>query len=330
MNLLIITNNPQRASFRQRIGILLPILREKGIDCHVAALPTGILARWKLLRSSKHFDGVFFQKKVLNFFDAFRLSKSKKKLIYDFDDAVMYSPNTPERDSASHLSRFKRTVEMADMIIAGNSYLAEHARKFNQNVEILPTGLDTEEYKIDFTRQDDKIRLVWIGSKSTLEYLVEIRDALEEIGSLFHNVVLRIICDNFVHLRNIPIEKRTWSKKSEIEDLVTCDIGLAPLPDNRYTRGKCGFKILQYAAASLPVVASPVGVNADYVKDGINGFLADGTSDWIEKISSLVKESELRKKMGRASRDEVEQFDIKVLAERLIGIIKKNIADSNI
>ena len=331
MNLLIITNNPQRASFRYRIGIYLPILREQGINCHVAKLPSGIFARLKLLNSAGNFDGVFLHKKILNFFDGFRLPRLKKKLIYDFDDAVMYSPNNPERDSSSHLGRFKRTIEMADMVIAGNSYLAEHAHKLNPNVEILPTGLDTDAYEKDYTRQGDgKIRLVWIGSGSTIEYLVQIRDALEEIGSRFNNVILRIICDQFVHLRNIGIEQCTWSQQSQVKDLVTSDIGLAPLPDNRFTKGKCGFKILQYAAASLPVIASPVGVNAEYVQEGINGFLAESTSDWVEKISLLVEDLELRKKMGRASRNEVGQFDVKVLAARLTDIIRKCLTDSNI
>ena len=216
------------------------------------------------------FDGVFLQKKGLNPFDAFWLRKYSKKIIYDFDDAIMYSPKTPERYSLSHFRRFRRTAKLADMVIAGNSYLAEHARKFNSNVEILPTGLDVKAYKSGTkSKNDDKIRLVWIGSQSTLKYLAEIKPTLEEIGSRFDNVILRIICDNFIDLRKMPVEKCPWSEQTQVIDLATSDIGLAPLPDNRFTRGKCGFKVLQYAAAGLPVVASPVGVNTEYISDGI-------------------------------------------------------------
>ena len=323
MKLLIVTNNPQRASYRQRIGIYLPVLRDNGIECQVAPLPSGSLARWKLLKRAEGYDGVFLHKKALNFIDAFRLKRSAKKLIYDFDDAIMYSPGSPEHDSRAHLGRFRRIVKMADMIIAGNSYLAEHARRFNPDVEVLPTGLDTSVFKQDAKKDKDKVRLVWIGSKSTLDYLAEIRPALEEIGSRFDNVVLRIICDEFIHIRNMAVEECRWSEQKETTDLVTSDIGLAPLPDNRFTRGKCGFKILQYAAAGLPVIASPVGVNADYVREGVNGFLASDCSEWIEKISLLVRKSELRKKMGEASKQQVQQFDVEVLGGRLVELIKK-------
>ncbi|MFQ5772533.1 MAG: glycosyltransferase family 4 protein, partial [bacterium] len=258
----------------------------------------------------------------LNFFDAFWLRRYSKKLIYDFDDAVMYSPKAPDRNSLSHFIRFRRTAKLADMIIAGNSYLAKHARKFNPNVEILPTGLDTDAYKVQADpRNDGKIRLVWIGSKSTLRYLAEIKPALEEIGSRFDNVILRIICDKFFELQNMPVEKYWWSEDTEATDLATCDIGLAPLPDNRFTRGKCGFKILQYAAAGLPVIASPVGVNTDYIRQG-GGYLADGVSDWIDKLCQLMSDSQLRKQMGQIGKAKVQRFDLRVLGNLLIRLIK--------
>ncbi|MFQ5772822.1 MAG: hypothetical protein ACE5HX_19960, partial [bacterium] len=168
MNLLIISNNPNRASFRQRIGIYLDTLRTNGINSEVAQLPSSYLARRKLFQRAADFDGVFLHKKGLNFFDAFWLRRYSKKIIYDFDDAIMYNPKTPERDSSSHFRPFRRTAKLADMIIAGNSYLAQHARKFNPNVEILPTGLDTSAYNVETgPKNDAKIRLVWIGSHST-------------------------------------------------------------------------------------------------------------------------------------------------------------------
>jgi len=322
MNLLILSNNPSRASFRQRIGVYLDTVRSNGINPEVVKLPGGYLARRKLFQRAEDFDGVFLHKKKLNFFDAFWLRRYSKKLIYDFDDAVMYSPKNPESDSASHFRPFSRTVKLADMIIAGNSYLAEHARKFNPNVEILPTGLDTEAYKVQASSTNDgKIRLVWIGSKSTLRYLSDIRPALEEIGSRFDNVILRIICDDFLNLQNMPVEKYLWSGDTEASDLATCDIGLAPLPDNRFTRGKCGFKILQYTAAGLPVIASPVGVNTDYIRQG-GGYLADGVSGWIDKLCQLISDPQLRKQMGQTGRAKVQRFDLRVLGRVLIRLIK--------
>jgi glycosyltransferase involved in cell wall biosynthesis len=326
VNLLIISYNPARPSFRQRISCYLDILRTNGINCEVVHYPRGSLARYQVIRKAAEFDAVYLQKKTLNVLDAMWFRRYAKNVIFDFDDAVMYDNKYPERRPSrrKHTKPFERTVKLAKMVIAGNSYLAEHARRFNPNVQILPTGLDTSAYKLETSPKDDgKVRLVWIGSHSTLGYLEQIKPALEEIGSRFDNVVLRIICDEFIHIRNINVEKCTWSEQTQIRDLVTSDIGLAPLPDNRFTKGKCGFKILQYSSACLPVIASPVGVNVDYIKEGINGFLAEGRLDWIEKISRLLKEPELRKKMGIAGSKEVQRFDFKVLGEELVKLIKR-------
>jgi len=324
MNLLVVTNNPARASFRQRIGVYLDFLHSKSINCEVAKLPPGSLKRRKLFKQAAEFDGVFLHKKGLNFLDAFWLRKYSKKIIYDFDDAIMYNPKTPDQDSLSHFIPFRRTVGLADAVIAGNPYLANHAKRFNPNVEILPTGLDTNAYKLQPRPENNgKIRLVWIGSKSTLQYFAEIRPALEEISSRLDNVVLRIICDDFPDLQNIPIEKRLWSEDTQVTDLATSDIGLAPLPDNRFTKGKCGFKILQYAAVGLPIVASPVGVNAQYIQQDSNGFLAESASDWVNKICQLIGEPKLRKQMGQSAKEMAQKFDLKTLGPKLAKLIRQ-------
>ena len=324
MNLLVVTNNPARASFRQRIGVYLDFLHSKSINCEVAKLPPSSLKRRKLFKQAAEFDGVFLHKKGLNFLDAFWLRKYSKKIIYDFDDAIMYNPKTPDQDSLSHFIPFRRTVGLADAVIAGNPYLANHAKRFNPNVEILPTGLDTNAYKLQPRPENNgKIRLVWIGSKSTLQYFAEIRPALEEISSRLDNVVLRIICDDFPDLQNIPIEKRLWSEDTQVTDLATSDIGLAPLPDNRFTKGKCGFKILQYAAVGLPIVASPVGVNAQYIQQDSNGFLAESASDWVNKICQLIGEPKLRKQMGQSAKEMAQKFDLKTLGPKLAKLIRQ-------
>ena len=322
MNILVLTNNPTRASFRQRIAVYLEVLRNNGIECEVARFPPGSLARWTLLQRSADFDGVFLHKKRLNLLDAFWLRRYAQKVIYDFDDAIMYSDKHPGRPSRKRQKSFQRTVKLADMVIADNSYLAEHARKYNPNVEVLPTGLDTFAYKLKAgPENNDKTRLVWIGSKSTLPYLAEIKPALEEIGSRFDDVVLRIVCDEFFDLENMQVEKRRWSLENQAIDLATSHIGLAPLPDNKFTQSRFCFKILQYAAAGLPVIASPIGANTEYVREGSNGFLAGDCSEWIDKISRLLSDSQLRKQMGQAGRADVQRFDLKVQGEQLLNLI---------
>lgn len=328
MNLLVITNNPQRPSFRQRIKIYLDALSKNEVNCEIARFPSRFVIRRKFFRRCADFDAVYLHKKKLNCLDACWLRRYSRKVIYDFDDAVMYSDKDPCRKSYSRERLFRRTVKSANLVIAGNSYLADHARRYNQNVQILPTGINVDDYQVAADRENDgKIVLVWIGSKSTLKYLNQISEALEEIGQRYPQAVLRVICDEFPDLTHIPVEKKTWSLESQAVELATSDIGLSPLPDNRFTRGKCGFKILQYAAASLPTIASPVGVNRDYVQDGVTGYHAINHKQWVDKISRLIDNSQDMKSMGQNARREVEKnFDIKILGKRLCEMVKDAIS----
>ncbi len=327
MNLLVLTNNRHRASFRQRVEVYLDILRNNNIDCEIAVLPAGLLARRKLFKSARNFDGVFLHKKKLNPLNAFWLRRYCKKIIYNFDDAVMYDEKNPSRNDWLRHIAFRRTVRLADMVIVGSSYLARHACKFNSNVEILPLGIKVSDYNVTApAKTDDKIRLVWIGSANTLKYLEEITPAIEVVGSRFSNVVLRIIGDKFLRLPNMPVEKHLWSEQTKALDLVTSDIGLAPLPDNRFTQGKCSFKVLEYSASGLPVVASPVGTNRENIREDITGFLPANIDQWIEKITTLVKNPQLRQTMGLQGRQYAQKFDVSVIGKRLCGIISKCLA----
>jgi glycosyltransferase involved in cell wall biosynthesis len=262
----------------------------------------------------------------LNVLDAWSLRKYSRKIIYNFDDAVMYSDKNPQRYRHSHFVPFRRSVRLADLVITGSAYLAEHARRFNSNVEVLSLGLKVSDYRPDCpAKADDKIRLVWIGSRTTLGYLEEIKPAIEDVGARCDRVILRIICEEFLELNNLSVEKRLWSMETRGIDLATSDIGLAPLPDNRFTRGKCSFKVLEYSAAGLPVVASPVGTNSDYVKDGVTGFLADGARQWTDRMMQLIQRPELRRKMGQDGRTYAETFDITVIGERLSKLIIRSL-----
>ena len=326
MKLLILTYNLERPSFRQRVELHLSTLRNAGIDCEVCLHPRGNFARWKVLKRCSDFDAVLLQKKTLNFLDAFLLRRYARKVIFDFDDAIMYSADEPDKEcSPRKYSRpFERTVKLSDLVIAGNSYLARLAERFNLNVEVVPTGLDVSGYELDSgPEKDGKIRLVWIGSQATLKYLKRITPALEIIGKRFDNVVLRIVCDSFFDLKNVQVEKRRWSLETQAADLVGSDIGLSPLEDDRFTRGKCGFKILQYAASGLPVIASPAGVNSDYVKPGTTGLLAGSTAEWVDALTQLIEKPALRKSMGENNLSFVKDFNADVVGRKLAELIKK-------
>ncbi|MBW8034344.1 MAG: glycosyltransferase [Planctomycetes bacterium] len=321
---LVISNNPNRASFRQRIGVYIDGLREKGVLVDVVKLPSNQLSRFGIFKNCGDYDAVFVHKKRFNPVDAKVFAYYARKVIYDFDDAIMYDDKRPGRVGGKRGRDFARTAKLSDVVIAGNDYLGEHAAKYTDNIHVLPTGLDVGDYEVESGRGDDgKVRLVWIGSRSTLMYLEWAREALEEVGRRFDNVVLRIICDSFFEMENMEVEKVEWSLERQEQCLCESDIGLAPLPDNEFTRGKCGFKILQYAAAGLPVVASGVGVNREFAKDGVRGFLADSSSQWIEKLSELIENKDLRCQMGDAGREWVKRFDLSVLGEHLGDLIKE-------
>ncbi|MFP3982373.1 MAG: glycosyltransferase [Desulfurivibrionaceae bacterium] len=321
--LLILSNNPLRASFRQRIGIYLDRLTEAGIEWRLEKLPKSYLNRWHLLRQAKDYDAVLLHKKTLNIWDARILRNSARSIIYDFDDAIMYSPRQPEKDNTSHFRLFRRTAGISDLAIAGNDYLADLARPFSSNVEILPTGLDLSEYQeIDSQQPDSYIRLVWIGSRATLKYLADIAPALEEIGRMDNSVILRIICDDFLEMDSMPVEKCSWSMQTQIKDLSECDIGLAPLPDNRFTRGKCGFKVLQYFAAGLPTVASPVEINGKLISESGAGLTAEDPEQWKESLLKLIRDSSLRKKQGSNAQQYINNYGLEPVGSRFIEIIR--------
>jgi glycosyltransferase involved in cell wall biosynthesis len=322
MQLLILTSNPERASYRQRIGMYLQALEAHGIACTTAVLPSGALARYRLFRKARDFDGVFLHKKGLNLLDAPVLRAFSRKLIYNYDDAVMYSDKRPERTSLAHLLPFRRTVRLADMVLVGSSYLADQARGLNDNVRILPIGLDTADYQVKETGSGDGgIRLVWIGSASTLGYLAALRPVLEEIGATFANVSLRIIGDSFLDLENMAVEKFPWRRETRSRLLAEADIGLGPLPRNPFTEGKCSFKILEYACSGLPVVASPVGTNGFFVREGVTGFLAQDHAEWLDRLSRLIENEQLRVRMGQAGVKRAREFDVRIIGNKLAELI---------
>lgn len=322
-SLLVLTSNPERASFRQRIGAYLDLLAENDIAAEVAILPSGPRARRKLFKRAPEFDGVFLHKKKLNPVDAFWLRRYSRKIIYNFDDAGMYNRKRPDAYSRAHFAPFRRTVRLADMVIAGSSYLADQARPFNAAVHVLPIGLDIENYGSGpIQPPDGKVRLVWIGSRSTLAYLREILPVLEQVAESFDDIVLRVIGDDFPQESRMAIEKIHWSPESRRIGLAAADIGLAPLPDNAFTRGKCSFKVLEYSASGLPVIASPVGTNAEYVADGVTAFLVKSQQEWFARIAELIRDPEARRRMGRRGREHARRFDLKVVGVRFSELIR--------
>jgi len=304
MRVLTITNNLQQASFRLRIEALEPLLRDRGIELEIKVRPRGLLARRMLFSGAGKYDAVILQRKLLDPGDARLLKRRAKRVIFDVDDAVMYCQGKASAFSRWRTwRRFCATAANVDAVVAGNEYLADLFRRQGAKVSVLPTLADMEHYQVKQYAQVARPALVWIGSRSTLGYLKECLPFIESAG-----LKLIVIADESVKSQKIEIEHVPWSADTEAAALCRGDIGIAPTPDDQWTQGKCGFKIVQYMAAGLAVIATPVGANAELVVEGETGFLARSLEDWPRLIRQLAGDASLRARMGVAARTRAEKM----------------------
>jgi glycosyltransferase involved in cell wall biosynthesis len=310
LQVLFLVPRLDKASTRYRVLQYFPALEEAGIRHEIRALSKTARNRLQLIRQVRAADVVFIQKKLFSTLEIALLRRLSKRLVYDFDDSVMYKDGpASERQHARQRRRFAATAARADLLIAGNDYLCEEARACHRPTVMIPTPLDMTRYTSKAPENDAKrdVVLGWIGSRGTLRYLKEIAPALETLGERLPGVKLKIVADDFFDLEHLPVIKKNWSATDEIADLHSFDIGLMPLTDDVWTRGKCGFKLLQCMAVGLPVVCSPVGANRQIVTDGVEGYWASSHTEWVEKITALVTDTDLARTMGRHGREKVLQ-----------------------
>ena len=254
------------------------------------------------------------------------LAASGVPVVFDFDDAIFIAYKSPSNGYLSYLKFPNKTAEICRLsthIMAGNQYLADYALENNPRVTLVPTTIDTEKYlPVDKSVEPETITIGWSGSYSTIQHLDTIRDLLQELAKT-EKFRLRVIGTPEYDLPGVEVEAMQWRGASEVEDLSKIDIGLMPLPDDKWTRGKCGFKALQYMGLAIPCIISPVGVNTTIVRDGENGFLADTTPEWIEKIKLLLHSPELRRKLGQAGRETVErEYSAKAIVPRVLEVFR--------
>lgn len=237
----------------------------------------------------------------------------KKKIIYDFDDAIWKTDRITEPGFLRLLkwrSKVASICAWSYKVSCGNAYLQQYARQFNSRAVINPTTIDTEHtHNRGLYRDHQKqanVTIGWTGTHSTLKYLKEIELVLFEILNQNPHVRVVIIADKKPDLK-FEFTYMAWNKTTEIHDLLSFDIGVMPLPNDEWSQGKCGFKILQYMALQIPAVASPVGVNTEIIKDGISGFLCAQKDEWINKLIQLIKNEPLRNELGRAGGEVVQK-----------------------
>lgn len=254
------------------------------------------------------------------------IARHSVPLIFDFDDAIFHAYRSPSNGYLSYLKFPAKTAEICRLsthIMAGNEYLANYAGNYNENVTIVPTTIDTEKYRYrERAAEPPTLTIGWSGSFSTIQHLDTVRDVLQELART-EKFRLRVIGAAEYDLAGVEVDAVPWRSETEIGDLAKIDIGLMPLPNDNWSKGKCGLKALQYMALGIPTICSPVGVNSTIIEDGRNGFLADGKAEWIEKIKLLMNSPELRRAVGLAGRDTVErEYSAKVIAPRVLEIFR--------
>jgi len=314
MKALFLTHRLETPSTRYRVTLLLPRLRAAGITCATREVRSGVIDRLGMVRAAGKHDIVVVQKRLFPALVLRALRARAKKLVFDFDDSVHIGTTGESRTRAG---RFAAMMKAADLTVAGNDFLRDAATAAGaRRVEVLPTALDPSRYPVH--EHHDGAVLAWIGGGGNVEYLESILLALPR------GMTVRVISNRFPVSTTLAIEKRLWSEETETTDLAGADIGLAPLPDDVWTRGKCGFKILQYMAAGLPVVASPVGVQGSIVEQGRTGLLASAPSDWSKAVTELASDPSKRRRLGAAGREKVERtYSLDVVGARLAQILKE-------
>lgn len=326
MRILFLSTRQAKPSFRFRVEQFLPHFEAAGHQCEVAFLPGSNWARLKLYRSFSNYDVVVIQKRLLSSWELAVARRFAQRIVYDFDDAIMFDGSG--RDDGRRQKRFRKMIVQTDHVIAGNSYLAKQALKYSAAVTVIPTCLNTDLFipREKQTQANNKdLTIGWTGSRSTTRYLNDVLPVLAEFGD---SIQLKIIADSIDDvdlslLKDVQHEFIRWSPENEISEAATFDIGLMPLPDDPWTRGKCGFKALQYLALGIPAVCSPVGVNTEIVRHGETGLLADRSTEWKSALSQLIESSELRQQLGKQGRAHVEQnYSVASQAPRLISLLE--------
>lgn len=255
-------------------------------------------------------------------------ARSRAKLIFDYDDSIWIDNVSEGNKNLSFLKNACKTseiIKVCDLIFAGNQYLAEYAKQFNKQVEIIPTTIDTEEYVRVRNGTNGKICIGWSGSFSTIQHFKYVIPALTEIKKKYGDKIsIKAIGDSKYKNEELGVISLDWNKQDELKELSSFDIGIMPLPDDEWAKGKCGLKGLQYMALEVPTIMSPVGVNSEIIQDGVNGFLAFTTDEWVDKLSILIGSEEKRNLMGAAARKTViEKYSVVSLRERYLSLFDK-------
>lgn len=327
-------------SSRYRAHLWADALEREGFHCRVLGPPDGRVSRAAYYAAvfglARRFDVVFIQKKLFPGLVLRLLTRLNPRLVFDFDDALFARPtDVDERTFAERatkdVGRLDRTLRSARLVVAGNRYLEEYARQWNCRVAVVPTAIDLERLPPlpAPRRPGDPVVIGWIGRSSNLPSLDLLAGALaalsDKVGKRF---VLRVVADGVDRapyaIQGVRVENVVWTLAAEYTAIDGFDIGVMPLVDDAWNRGKCGFKLLQCMSRGVPVVASPVGVNSEILEDGVNGFLAATEAEWTEKLATLIADPALRVRLGKAGAETVAaSYSFRTVIPTLADLLSK-------
>jgi glycosyltransferase involved in cell wall biosynthesis len=312
-NVLLLGYDLEQPSFRHRMRTLVVPLQAAGWQVRAERFPGGRygLRTWERRKLLRWADVVVLHQIKLSAIEARLFASLTRCRVFDVDDAIYVRKprrlGEPADDSAWRRRKFAATCQWVDTVAAGNDVLAGVARHTARDVAILPTSIDTARYQATSVKSDDPPTIAWIGSPENLVYLEMIRPALARLTSQYPTLKMRVICSRFPDWPEINVERIPWNSATEAAALAGAHIGVMPLTDDEWARGKCAFKLLQYMAAWLPCVASPIGANTEAVIDGYNGLHAKTDADWQRSLQRLIDSAELRARFGAAGHAHVEE-----------------------
>jgi len=336
------------ASSRMRFYQYLPFLESQRIhvetaalmdDSYIRSLNSGNSTDWisivgsyvrrvRSFASSRRFDLIWLEAEVFPWLPNWAelwLSWKHIPYVVDYDDAAFHRYDLHRAAPVRWVlgRKIDRVMKHAALVVAGNAYLADRARHAGSaRVEILPTVVDLNRYPASKSKRSNDFVIGWIGSQTTSDYLMLLHDVLREATS-WERTSLRLVGAGELALPRVAADVMDWSESSEVDAIQSFSVGIMPLLDNPWTRGKCGYKLIQYMACGLPVVASPVGVNCEIVGHGSNGYLAATEGEWLQALGQLRSQPELREELGRIGRIRVESaYCLEVTAPRLADLLK--------
>ena len=287
-----------------------------------------IFTRIRDLFRANQYDYIFIYRDAFFFGILFEwlFKQTKAKLVFDFDDSIWLHDEAANQSFFQKLKNPAKTgtiISYCDLVVAGNEYLANYAKGFNQNVVIVPTTIDTTQYqRKEVTKSKSGVCIGWSGSFSTIKHFESALEPLKVLKEKYGDAIyFKVIGDGSYSNEALDIQGLPWKSATEVEDLCEIDVGIMPLPDDDWSKGKCGLKGLQYMAFGIPTIMSPVGVNADIIQDGENGMLASTTEEWVAKLSQLIDDAALRQRIGEAGRQTVlKDFSVEANKEKWLSV----------